>query len=62
MNNITEPIAMGGHAGAFEEVLGLMINRSIQTGIMEKKDVVVLLEDMIQQVERGTLDTILNYT
>ena len=39
----------------FEQVMGEMISQCIASGTMNKQDVVVVLEDMIQLVERGTL-------
>ena len=43
----------------FEQVVGQMINQCITTGTMNKNQVVVVLEDMIQLVERGTLTSAL---
>jgi hypothetical protein len=43
-----------------EQVLGQMVERCIQSGVISKQQVVVLLEDLIQQVERGTLASILD--
>jgi hypothetical protein len=44
----------------FEQVIGQVVERCIGTGLMSKQQVVVLLEDMIQQVERGTLSSTLD--
>jgi len=44
----------------FEQVVGQIIEQSIQTGLLSKSQVVGLLEDMIQQVERGTLTSTLD--
>ena len=44
----------------FEQVVGQIIEQSIQTGLLSKPQVVGLLEDMIQQVERGTLTSTLD--
>jgi hypothetical protein len=43
----------------FEQVVGQMVDHCIATGTMNKNQVVVVLEDMIQLVERGTLSTTL---
>ena len=43
-----------------EQVFGHMIQRSIETGLMEKGEMIVMLEDMIQSVERGTLSVALD--
>ena len=44
----------------FEQVVGQIIEQSIATNLLSKDQVVGLLEDMIQQVERGTLTHTLN--
>jgi hypothetical protein len=44
----------------FEQVLAQIVGRCIQSGSIDKHQMVVLLEDMIQQVERGTLNSSLN--
>ena len=43
----------------FEQVVGQMVDHCIATGTMNKNQVVVVSEDMIQLVERGTLSTTL---
>jgi len=43
-----------------EQVLGQMVERCIQSRVISKHQVVVLLEDLIQQVERGTLADMLD--
>ena len=43
----------------FEQVVGQMINQCITTGTINKNQVLVVLEDMIQLVERGTLSSAL---
>ena len=43
----------------FEQVVGQMVNKCIATGTMNKNQVVLVLEDMIQLVERGTLSSAL---
>jgi len=43
----------------FEQVVGQMINQCITTGTINKNQLVVVLEDMIQLVERGTLSSAL---
>lgn len=59
MNNQTVDIESDGLV-LFEQVVGQIIEQSIQTGLLGKDQVVGLLEDMIQQVERGTLTNTLN--
>jgi hypothetical protein len=49
----------GNVAILFEQVVGQMVNQCIATGTMDKNQVVVVLEDMIQLVERGTLSSTL---
>lgn len=44
----------------FEQVVGQILEQSIATNLLSKDQVVSLLEDMIQQVERGTLTNTLN--
>ena len=41
----------------FDQVMAQMVERCIRTGLMSRQQVVNLLEDMIQQVERGTLSS-----
>ena len=38
-----------------EQVVGHMIQKSIETGMVRRGEIVLMLEDMIQSVERGTL-------
>lgn len=38
-----------------EQVVGHMIQKSIETGMVRRAEIVLMLEDMIQSVERGTL-------
>jgi hypothetical protein len=44
----------------FEQVMGQMIDRCIAVGTMSKHQVVTVLEDMIQMIERGTLGSALD--
>lgn len=44
-----------GNRDMVEQLVGHMIQRSIETGMVKKSEMVVMLEDMIQSVERGTL-------
>jgi len=39
----------------FEQVMGQMVDRCITTRAIGKHQIVVVLEDMIQMIERGTL-------
>jgi hypothetical protein len=57
MNTRSINIEDNNTAMLFEQVMGQMIEQCIQTGMMSKLQVVTLLEDMIQQVERGTLSS-----
>jgi len=43
----------------FEQVLGQMVDQCIASKTLDKHQVVVVLEDMIQMVERGTLGSTL---
>jgi hypothetical protein len=38
-----------------------MIERSVESGIVSKKEMVIILEDLIQSLERGTLSTVLEF-
>ena len=38
-----------------EQVVGHMIQKSIETGMVRRGEIVLMLEDMIQSIERGTL-------
>jgi hypothetical protein len=38
-----------------------MIERSVESGIVSKKEMVIILEDLIQSLERGTLRTVLEF-
>ena len=38
-----------------EKVVGHMIQKSIETGMVRRGEIVLMLEDMIQSIERGTL-------
>ena len=50
-----EKIECSGNREMVEQVVGHMIQRSVETGIIGKYEMVVILEDMIQSQERGTL-------
>ena len=60
MNDQTVKIEDNDGVILFEQVVGQIIEQSIQTGLLSKPQVVGLLEDMIQQVERGTLTSTLD--
>jgi uncharacterized lipoprotein YajG len=60
MNTRSINIEDNNSAVLFEQVFGQMIEQGIQTGMITKQQIVVLLEDMIQSVERGTLSSTLN--
>ena len=38
-----------------EQVVGQMVQKSVETGIVRRGEMVLILEDMIQSLERGTL-------
>ena len=42
-----------------EQVVGHMVRKSVDSGIVRKEEMVVILEDMIQSLERGTLAVVL---
>ncbi|MCI0561944.1 MAG: hypothetical protein MN733_25945 [Nitrososphaera sp.] len=44
-----------------EQVMGHMIRKSIESGIVKKGEMVVILEDLIQSLERGTLQAALEF-
>jgi hypothetical protein len=54
-----ESIAYSGDRDMIEQVVGHMIQKSVETGIVRKDEMVVILEDMIQSLERGTLAVVL---
>jgi polyhydroxyalkanoate synthesis regulator phasin len=60
MNSQNVKIADENAALLFEQVMAQLVDRCIETGTMTKQQMVVILEDMIQQVERGTLNSSLN--
>jgi len=60
MNDQTVKIEDNDGVILFEQVVGQIVEQSIQTGLLSKAQVVGLLEDMIQQVERGTLTNTLD--
>lgn len=62
MNTRSVNIEDDNSALLFEQVMGQMIEQCIQTGIISKHDTVNFLEEMIQQIERGTLSTTLDST
>lgn len=44
-----------GSRDTLEQLVGQMIQKSIETGIVKKGEMIAILEDMIQCVERNTL-------
>lgn len=44
-----------GNRDMVEQVVGHMVQKSVETGIVRKEEMVLILEDMIQSLERGTL-------
>jgi len=57
---------MNNHAednrDVLEQLVCYMIKRSMDSGMGSKQEMIIILEDMIQCVERGTLETVLEYT
>ena len=57
---------MNNHAednrDVLEQLVCYMIKRSMDSGMVSKQEMIIILEDMIQCVERGTLETVLEYT
>ena len=56
---------MNNHAeenrDVLEQLVCHMIKRSMDSGMVSKQEMIIILEDMIQCVERGTLETVLEY-
>lgn len=50
-----ERIDYCGNRDIVEQVVGQMIQKSVETGMIAKYEMVLILEDMIQSLERGTL-------
>ena len=46
---------MSGNRDMVEQVVGQMVQKSVENGIVRKAEMVLILEDMIQSLERGTL-------
>lgn len=38
-----------------EQIVGHMVQKSVESGIVRRAEMVLILEDMIQSLERGTL-------
>jgi hypothetical protein len=51
----------GDNRDVLEHLMGHMIERSVESGIVSKKEMVIILEDLIQSLERGTLRTVLEF-
>ncbi|HEY7506475.1 MAG TPA: hypothetical protein VH621_02615 [Nitrososphaera sp.] len=61
-----QPYCMDNYSGGdnrdvLEHLMGHMIERSVESGIVSKKEMVIILEDLIQSLERGTLRTVLEF-
>jgi hypothetical protein len=46
---------LSGNRDMVEQVVGQMVQKSVENGIVRKAEMVLILEDMIQSLERGTL-------
>jgi hypothetical protein len=53
--------ADGDNRDVLEHLMGHMIDRSVESGIVSKKEMVNILEDLIQSLERGTLRAVLEF-
>ncbi|HEY7734622.1 MAG TPA: hypothetical protein VIB07_07505 [Nitrososphaera sp.] len=53
--------AGGDNRDVLEHLMGHMIDRSVESGIVSKKEMVNILEDLIQSLERGTLRAVLEF-
>jgi hypothetical protein len=51
--------AGGENTDVLQQVLGHMVRRCIESGMVRREEMVNMLEDMIQSIERGTLQTVL---
>ena len=51
-----------GNRDMVEQVVGHMVQKSVDTGIIRKDEMVLILEDLIQSLERGTLAIALENT
>lgn len=61
MYNINNDIGGGESRDILERLVGDMLNRCIESGMVRKDEMIIILEDMIQSIERGTLRTVLEY-
>ena len=48
-----------GDRDMVEQVVGHMVQKSVESGIIRRDEMVLILEDMIQSLERGTLAIVL---
>jgi hypothetical protein len=48
-----------GNRDMVEQVVGHMVQKSVESGIIRRNEMVLILEDMIQSLERGTLAVML---
>jgi hypothetical protein len=60
MNTRSINIEDNNTALLFEQVMGQMVEQCIQAGIMNRQQIVNIMEELIQQVERGTLSSTLD--
>ena len=52
-------IYRSGDRDMVEQVVGHMVQKSVESGIIRRDEMVLILEDMIQSLERGTLAIVL---
>lgn len=50
-----ESFECSSNRDTLEQLVGYMIQKSIESGIMSKDEMVIMLEDMIHSIERGSL-------
>jgi hypothetical protein len=48
-----------GNRDIVEQVVGHMVQKSVESGIIRRDEMVLILEDMIQSLERGILAVML---
>ena len=50
-----DSVYCSGNRDMVEQVVGHMVQKSVESGIIRRGEMVLILEDMIQSLERGTL-------
>ena len=54
-----ESLKCSANRDIVEQVVGHMVQKSVESGIIRRDEMVLILEDMIQSLERGTLAIVL---